>query len=95
MSVILYGPSLALSQVTGLNVWVAVGLCGFVCTIYTSIVRELVFADILFLNKKFKGGMKAVIWTDVIQASVMFLGLILSIIIGIYLKEKVFPTIFN
>jgi len=26
--------------------------------------------------------MKAVIWTDVIQASIMFLGLILSIIFG-------------
>ena len=40
MSVILYGPSLALSQVTGLNIWVAVGLCGIVCTVYTSIVRH-------------------------------------------------------
>lgn len=27
--------------------------------------------------------MKAVIWTDVIQASVMFIGLILSIILGL------------
>ncbi|CAF4153563.1 unnamed protein product [Adineta steineri] len=66
MAVILYGPSLALSQVTGLNIWIAVGLCGIICTIYTSI-----------------GGMKAVIWTDVIQASIMFIGLILSIIIGV------------
>ena len=32
--------------------------------------------------------MKAVIWTDVIQASVMFLGLILSIIFGISLEKK-------
>lgn len=38
MSVILYGPSLALSQVTGLNIWLAVGSCGLICTIYTSIV---------------------------------------------------------
>jgi hypothetical protein len=38
MGVILYGPSLALSQVTGLNIWLAVGSCGLVCTIYTSIV---------------------------------------------------------
>ncbi|UJR34606.1 hypothetical protein I4U23_027382 [Adineta vaga] len=66
MSVILYGPSLALSQVTGLNIWIAVGLCGVICTIYTSI-----------------GGMKAVIWTDVIQASIMFLGLISTIILGL------------
>ncbi len=38
MGVILYAPSLALSQVTGLNIWLAVGSCGLVCTIYTSIV---------------------------------------------------------
>ncbi len=81
MSVILYGPSLALSQVTGLNIWVAIGSCGLVCTIYTSIVRKYIYKDI-FLNIKSKGGMKAVIWTDVIQASIMFLGLILSIIFG-------------
>ncbi len=42
MSVILYGPSLALSQVTGLNLWVAIGSCGLVCTIYTSIVRKYI-----------------------------------------------------
>ncbi|CAF1238617.1 unnamed protein product [Adineta ricciae] len=66
MSVILYGPSLALSQVTGLNIWIAVGLCGVICTVYTSI-----------------GGIKAVIWTDVIQALIMFLGLISTIIFGL------------
>ncbi|CAF3688889.1 unnamed protein product [Rotaria sp. Silwood1] len=66
MAVIIYGPSLALSQVTGLNIWVAVGSCGLVCTVYTSF-----------------GGIKAVIWTDVIQAVVMFIGLILSIIFGV------------
>ncbi|CAF0900125.1 unnamed protein product [Adineta steineri] len=68
MSIILYGPSLALSQVTGLNIWLVIGSCGLVCTIYTSI-----------------GGMKAVIWTDVLQALLMFIGLIMSIIIGIFL----------
>jgi Na+/proline symporter len=34
--------------------------------------------------------MKAVIWTDVIQASIMFIGLILSIIFGI---EELFKRI--
>jgi Na+/proline symporter len=48
MSVILYGPSLALSQVTGLNIWVAIGSCGLVCTIYTSLVRKLVLRDLMF-----------------------------------------------
>ncbi|CAF2743440.1 unnamed protein product [Rotaria sp. Silwood2] len=67
IAVILYGPSLALSQVTGLNIWLTVGSCGIICTLYTSI-----------------GGMKAVIWTDVTQTVMMFLGVILSVIIGFY-----------
>ncbi|CAF1264255.1 unnamed protein product [Rotaria sordida] len=67
MGVILYGPSLALSQMTGLNIWLAAGSCGLVCTIYTSI-----------------GGIKAVIWTDVVQAVMMYLGLIVSIVFGMY-----------
>ncbi|CAF0798341.1 unnamed protein product [Rotaria sp. Silwood1] len=67
IAVILYGPSLALSQVTGLHIWLAVGSCGIICTLYTSI-----------------GGMKAVIWTDVTQTIMMFLGVILSVIIGFY-----------
>ncbi|CAF0862021.1 unnamed protein product [Rotaria sordida] len=65
MGVILYGPSLVLSQVTGINIWFAVASCGLVCTIYTSI-----------------GGVKAVIWTDVIQAVMMFPGIIVSIVFG-------------
>ncbi|CAF0797850.1 unnamed protein product [Rotaria sordida] len=65
MGVILYGPSLALSQVTGINIWFTVASCGLVCTIYTSI-----------------GGIKAVIWTDVIQAVTMFLGIIVPIVFG-------------
>ncbi|CAF4168211.1 unnamed protein product, partial [Adineta steineri] len=65
MSAILYGPSLALSQVTGLDVWVAIISCGVICAFYSSI-----------------GGMKAVIWTDVVQTIVMFLGVILSIVFG-------------
>ena len=40
MSVILYGPSLTLSQVTGLNIWIGIGSCGLVCTLYTAIVKQ-------------------------------------------------------
>ncbi|UJR19724.1 hypothetical protein I4U23_022858 [Adineta vaga] len=65
MSVILYGPCLALSQVTGLHIWLAIISCGVICTFYTSI-----------------GGMKAVIWTDVAQSFVIFVGVILSIVFG-------------
>ncbi|UJR26002.1 hypothetical protein I4U23_007348 [Adineta vaga] len=81
IAVILYGPSLALSQVTGLHIWLAVGSCGLICTIYTSI-----------------GGMKAVIWTDVMQTIMMFLGVILSIIIGFHDSggvRNVFKTAIN
>ena len=82
MATILYGPSIALSQVTGLNIWLSVGLCGIVCTVYTSIVRSFFLRQHSDSKRKFQGGMKAVIWTDVIQASIMFIGLILSIIFG-------------
>lgn len=50
MSVILYGPSLALSQVTGLNIWIAIGTCGLVCTIYTSFVRIYFVKYFLFVG---------------------------------------------
>jgi hypothetical protein len=59
MSIILYGPSLALSQVTGLDskknllmyyvtwiffkVWLAIISCGAICTFYTSIVRFVLY----------------------------------------------------
>ncbi|CAF4260896.1 unnamed protein product, partial [Adineta steineri] len=40
MTVVFYGSSLGLSQVTGLNISIEVGLCGIVCIIYTSIARQ-------------------------------------------------------
>jgi len=49
MAVILYGPSLTLAQVTGLDIWLAVGSCGLVCTLYTSIVSvECKQSDIIY-----------------------------------------------
>ena len=74
---------MALSQVTGLHIWLAVGSCGLICTIYTSIVSiEFVSVQCIERVWLFKGGMKAVIWTDVTQTIMMFLGVILSMIIG-------------
>ncbi|CAF1408088.1 unnamed protein product [Adineta ricciae] len=78
MGVILCGPSLALSQITGLSLWMIVGFAGVICTFYTSI-----------------GGMKAVIWADVKQTVMMFLGVMLSIVFGFMDAggiEKVFKT---
>ncbi|CAF3814058.1 unnamed protein product [Adineta steineri] len=66
MALVLYAPALALSQVTGLNVWISVISIGVICTMYTTV-----------------GGMKAVMWTDVFQTIIMFVGLLASVIQGI------------
>jgi SSS family transporter len=63
MSVILFLPSLALAQVTGLDVSYSIILMGIVATLYT------VF-----------GGIKAVIWTDVLQTAVMVGGALACLI---------------
>ncbi|CAF0974822.1 unnamed protein product [Adineta steineri] len=66
MALVLYAPALALSQVTGLNVWISVISIGVICTMYTTV-----------------GGMKAVMWTDVFQTIIMFVGLLASVIQGV------------
>ncbi|CAF1168046.1 unnamed protein product, partial [Rotaria sordida] len=68
MALVLYAPSLALSQTTGLNKWLSVVSIGVVCTFYSSV-----------------GGMKAIIWTDVLQALVMYVGVLVVIIQGLIL----------
>ncbi|KAK2170802.1 hypothetical protein NP493_1139g00056 [Ridgeia piscesae] len=65
MSIVLYVPALALTLLTGFNVWATVCVTGFVCIFYTTL-----------------GGMKAVMWTDVFQVGIMFLGLFAVIIQG-------------
>ena len=37
MAVVLYTPSMAIQQVTGISLWVSICLTGCVCTIYTSL----------------------------------------------------------
>ncbi|CAF0778136.1 unnamed protein product [Adineta ricciae] len=66
MALVLYAPALALSQTTGLNIWLSVVSIGVICTFYSSV-----------------GGMKAVIWTDVLQAAIMFVGILSAIIQGL------------
>ncbi|CAF1308586.1 unnamed protein product [Rotaria sordida] len=65
MALVLYAPALALSQTTGLNIWLSVVSIGVICTFYSSV-----------------GGMKAVIWTDVLQAVVIFVGILAALIQG-------------
>ncbi len=63
-SMVLYLPSIALSTITGLNIYVCILSMGVLCTFYTVL-----------------GGVEAVIWTDVIQAIVLILGAIITLII--------------
>lgn len=65
MSIVLYGPSLALNAVTGLSLWGAIVSVGSLCTIYTAV-----------------GGMKAVLWTDTFQTTMMIIGLLATLIQG-------------
>ena len=59
VAIVIYVPSLALSVITGLPVYVCVLIMGVFTTFYTTL-----------------GGMKAVIWTDVLQFSVLVLGMV-------------------
>ena len=63
-SMVLYLPSIALSTITGLNIYVCILSMGVLSTFYTVL-----------------GGIEAVIWTDVIQAVVLILGAVITLII--------------
>ncbi|XP_022700030.1 sodium-coupled monocarboxylate transporter 1-like isoform X2 [Varroa jacobsoni] len=47
VSISLYAPALAMSQVTGMDLWIAISAMGVVCTIYTSIggIKAVVYTD--------------------------------------------------
>ncbi|CAF3768945.1 unnamed protein product [Adineta steineri] len=66
MAIVLYAPALALSQTTGLNIWLSVISIGVICTFYSSI-----------------GGIKAIIWTDVLQFTFILVGLLPATIQGL------------
>lgn len=63
MSVVMLLPALALSTVTGLNVYASILLMGVVTTLYAM-----------------EGGFEAVVWTDVLQATVLAGGVAISLI---------------
>ncbi|XP_064456965.1 uncharacterized protein LOC135367605 [Ornithodoros turicata] len=48
MAIVLYAPSLALSQVTGISVWTSVLSIGIICTFYTSIggIKAVIWTDV-------------------------------------------------
>uniref|UniRef100_A0A4W6E0Q1 Solute carrier family 5 member 8 n=1 Tax=Lates calcarifer TaxID=8187 RepID=A0A4W6E0Q1_LATCA len=76
--IVIYAPALALNQVTGMDLWGAVISTGVVCTFYCTMVC---------------GGLKAVVWTDVIQLGVMLAGFLSVIVRSVVLQGGVFPII--
>ena len=57
MAVVLYSPSLAIQQVTGIPLWVSIFVTGFVCTIYTSLggMKAVVITDTFQVFVMFAG----------------------------------------
>ncbi|KAH7966049.1 hypothetical protein HPB49_013486 [Dermacentor silvarum] len=55
MSIVLYAPALALSQVTGISTWTSVLSIGIVCTFYTSIggMKAVVWTDVFQIGLMF------------------------------------------
>jgi solute:Na+ symporter, SSS family len=63
MSVVMLLPALALSTVTGLNVYISILLMGAVTTLYA-----------------IEGGFEAVVWTDVLQSTVLAGGVAIALV---------------
>lgn len=78
------------SLVTGANIHIITPIVCMVCIFYTcvvckfhsarSFIKQFIFIHSLFVLSNKKGGLKAVVWTDVIQTVVM-LGAILVVIV--------------
>jgi hypothetical protein len=70
------------SSATGLNIWLSVVSIGVICTFYSAVVCRKQKKSKERIHVFHQGGMKAVIWTDVLQASIMLVGLLAAIIQG-------------
>ena len=66
MSIIMYLPSMALAEVTGLDVNMLIVVMGVIAIIYS-----------------YSGGLKAVLYTDFIQGTVLIVGIALSLVVMI------------
>lgn len=75
-------------SVTGVNIHVITPIVCLVCVFYTCAVSKSQNKIIAFLkkaeNSPLQGGLKAVVWTDVIQTFSMFGALILVAVKGSY-----------
>jgi sodium-coupled monocarboxylate transporter 8/12 len=80
MSIAIFAPAVALSAVSGLQLELLIAVTGLICTFYTAVVSLL---DVGCLHIfVFKGGLKAVVWTDAFQAIIMLIGFVMIIIEG-------------
>ncbi|XP_072046244.1 uncharacterized protein [Amphiura filiformis] len=63
MGIVIYGPALALNQVTGINLWGAVIAIGVVCTFYTTIggMKAVLWTDVFQVCIMFAGFLAVII----------------------------------
>ncbi|CAG0884607.1 unnamed protein product [Darwinula stevensoni] len=109
MAVVVYAPALALSQVTGVDLYVSICLIFGVCIFYTVLVRErgeppqdgenpLIYCAMRLVAPLAFGGMKAVIWTDTVQVVIMYtamLGVVLQGVVDEGGFANVWSTAYN
>lgn len=79
LPIVVYIPSLAFNQVTGVSIHVTTWFVVIICVFYTCV-----------------GGLKAVVWTDVVQTFSMFGALVLVAVKGTMdLKEGGVETVMS
>lgn len=68
--------------VTGVNVHFITPILCIICIFYTSLVIDKLIVIYKLILSHIQGGIKAVVWTDVIQAMIMFGAIVLVAIKG-------------
>uniref|UniRef100_V9KIM9 Sodium-coupled monocarboxylate transporter 1 n=1 Tax=Callorhinchus milii TaxID=7868 RepID=V9KIM9_CALMI len=71
LGIVTYAPSLALSQVTGMNLWISIVMTALVCTFYTTLggIKAVVWTDVFQVCVMFSG-----LLAVLIQGSIHFGG---------------------
>ncbi|CAJ1054382.1 sodium-coupled monocarboxylate transporter 1-like isoform X1 [Xyrichtys novacula] len=70
--IVIYGPALALSQVTGLDLWGGIISTGAVCTLYCTLggLKAVVWTDVFQMGIMFAGFLSVIIKTVTLQGGV-------------------------
>ncbi|XP_056654675.1 sodium-coupled monocarboxylate transporter 1-like isoform X1 [Monodelphis domestica] len=75
---VIYGPAIAISKVIGIGFWTEIIGTGLLCTVYCSLLVVWRLLHGIFSNSSVsgfrEGGLRAVIWTDAFQFSIMVIG---------------------